>query len=400
MGVIAVGFWGAFFGCAALSFVLSLLAFIRSARRVAVRGGVAALVSATYPLVFLGWIPGIAGETLQRLQALTAIASAAVLSLLLFLLLGTSRNSAWINKAASWVVLLAAATAAGCSFLSPENALRAALTAAALTTVCAIAVSIFSAVRGERAGWLALAALPCVSTAMGVLAWFALNPEDTPWQLHAIGVVAGIGYLVCIGTAMWTRYAYLLEVRKVMTQGPNYDPVSGLSSYQLGAEAPPAAVIDGRPLGLLAISISNLRVMEELHGRAAYNHAIFVCASRLRSVVMPGSELWRLGEDGFLVLTRRPESGQQLIDQARRVLKRLSRPVILGISREMRDLEHEGAIWEAALGVGVLLEHSEVSLDMAVAGAVAMSRSAWSFPSCMAWYDEAQGVIAQLPFED
>jgi len=400
MSVFAIGFWGAFFGCAVLSFVISLLAFTRSARRVAIRGGVAALMSAAYPLVFLGWIPGIKGESLQRLQALTAIASAAVLALMLFLLLGTFRNSAGSNKTAWGVVLLAAATFASCLFLSPVNGLRVALMAVGLTTVCALAASILSAARGERAGWLALAALPCVSVAMAALNWYAFHPEDTPWQLHAISAVAGIGYLVCIGTAMWTRYAYLLEVSKVMTQGPNYDPVSGLGSYQLGANALSSTVIDGRPVGLLAISISNLKVMEDLHGRAAYNHAIFVCATRLRSLLMAGSELWRLGEDGFVVVTRRPESGQQMIDQARRMLKRLSRPVILGTSWEIRDLEHGGAIWEAALGIGVLLEQSAVSLDVAISGAVGMSRSAWSFPSCMAWYDEARGVIAELPLAD
>jgi len=38
-----------------------------------------------------------------------------------------------------------------------------------------------------------------------------------------------------------------------------------------------------------------------------------------------------------------------------------------------------------------------VDIDVALAGARAMSRTAWGFPSRMAWYDEASSEIAELP---
>lgn len=401
MNALAVGFWGAFLGCAALSVIVSVLAFARSARRVAIRGGIAAFLSAAYALVFLGWVPGIEGEVLQRLRALIAIVSAAVLAMLLILLLGTFRNTVWKKAAPRLIGVLAVLAFGICSALSAFRALQFAVAAVALTAAGALLASILSARKGERVGWLALVALPFVSAAMGGLDWYVFHPQDTPWQLLALSAVAGMGYLLCIGIAMWTRYAYLLEVRKVMTHGPNYDPVSGMRSY--GAEAPAADIfpaIEARPIGIVAISIGNLKMLEELHGRAAYNHAIFVCATRLRSLSLPGAELARLRDDGFLIITRRPERGQQLIDQARQSLKRLSRPVMLGTRGEVADIEIGGAIWEPLLGIGVLLEVADAPLELAIAGARDISRSACAFSSCMGWYDEAAAAIAQIPLKD
>ena len=50
---------------------------------------------------------------------------------------------------------------------------------------------------------------------------------------------------------------------------------------------------------------ANLYALEQLHGRAAFNHALFVCAGRLRRVVPQNVEMGRLGEDGFLPFIRR-----------------------------------------------------------------------------------------------
>jgi GGDEF domain-containing protein len=401
MNPIAIACWGAFLGCAAVAVIVFILAFARSARRVAFSGGVTALLSAAYALVFLGWVPVADGEVLQRLQALTAIVSAGVLAMLLFVLLGTFRQPAWRKAAPRSVGAATVLAFAISSALPAAHALQFAVGAAALTAAGALVASIASARRGERVGWLALAALPCVLIGMTGLDWYAYHPQSMPWQLLAASAVASVGYLLCIATAMWTRYAYMLEVRKVMTQGPNYDPVSGMRSYASGAAAAeifPGA--DARPIGIVAISIGNLKMLEELHGRAAYNHAIFVCATRLRSLNLPGAELGRLQDDGFLIITRRPESGQQLIEQARQALKRLLRPVLLGTGREFEDIEVEGAIWEPALGIGVLMEAGDVRLEFALAGARDISRAAWAYSSCMGWYDEAAGAIEQIPLTD
>ena len=400
MDFIAVGFWGAFLGCAAMSVVVSILAFSRSARRVAIRGSVAALLSAGYAVVFLGWVPGIGGDALQRLRAMTAIVSAAVLVMFLFLLLGAFRKGPWSKVGPALVGALALLTFALCVVLPPPAALRLALAAGAVAAAGALVASVLSARRGERVGWLAVAALPCLGVAMAGLDFHVLHADGVPWQVHALSATTAMGYLLCIGTAMWTRYAYLLEVRKAMTYGPNYDPVSGLPIH--GPGAPPSEFLAGseeRPIGLIVISIGNLPMLEELHGRGAYNHAIFACATRLRSLALAGVELARLQDEGFLLVARRPESGHQLIDQARQVVKRLSRPVLLGTSREAPDLERGGAVWEALLGVGVLLTN-EACLESSVAGARDISRSAFAFRSRMAWYDEAEGAIAEIPLSD
>ena len=59
-----------------------------------------------------------------------------------------------------------------------------------------------------------------------------------------------------------------------------------------------------RPVVLIAVSIGNLYALEKLHGRAALNHALFVCASRLRRCVPADMEMGRLFDDGFLLVAR------------------------------------------------------------------------------------------------
>ena len=77
--------------------------------------------------------------------------------------------------------------------------------------------------------------------------------------------------------------------------------------------------------------------------------------------------------------------------------RRLARPVRLGTSHEMQRIEEEGALWEAALGIGVIVEQGAVNLEIAIAGARSMARTAWSFASGIAWYEDASGSVAELP---
>src|SRR4051812_24336709 len=122
--MLAVGFWGAYFGSVTLAFVAALLAFTRSARRVALTGSVTALLSATYALVFLGWVPVQDRDTLLRLQAHVAIASTAVLGLFLFVLLGSFRNHvAMVRSRAAMLALTGAVLGIGW-LLPPEDALN------------------------------------------------------------------------------------------------------------------------------------------------------------------------------------------------------------------------------------------------------------------------------------
>jgi GGDEF domain-containing protein len=196
---------------------------------------------------------------------------------------------------------------------------------------------------------------------------------------------------------MWTRYAYLIEVSKVMTHGPDYDPITSMPAYELGSAVEKSAPPERRPCGIVVATIGNLALLDELHGRAAHNHALFVCASRLRRLGLPGAELRRLREDGFLIVFRHAPDVQQLVDEARQIMRRLSRPVMLGTSRDITALEASGAAWQAKVGLGMLVEASDAQLEIAIAGARAMSRTALGFASGMAWYDEASGGIAELP---
>src|SRR5437868_549590 len=166
MQLEAVGFWGAFFGCAAIALVAALLAVTRSARRVAFTGALAAATSAAYTLVFLGWVPFVDREALQRLQALTAIGSAAVLALLLFMLLGTFRRRETARRIQAIVGILTIAAAGLSHLVAAEEALRLAVVICIVITIAAFFAGGLSARRGERTGWLVVAALVCMCVGM------------------------------------------------------------------------------------------------------------------------------------------------------------------------------------------------------------------------------------------
>jgi len=182
--------------------------------------------------------------------------------------------------------------------------------------------------------------------------------------------------------------------------GPSFDPVTRLRSHaETGVMVGDAfaRAARERPVGVIAVSIGNLSALEQLHGRSAYNHGLFICANRLRRIVPPGMELGRLGEDAFLLLVRSPQSAGQMGELAHLVAQRLARPVILGISRDMAALEASHTEWVADVGVGVLVALPDMRPPVAVAGARAMSRTAWSYASRVAWYDEDSRQIAELP---
>jgi hypothetical protein len=74
--------------------------------------------------------------------------------------------------------------------------------------------------------------------------------------------------------------------------------------------------------------------------------------------------------------------------------------VSLSISRDPAGLEAAGTAWVADLGIGVLLTNTQVRPAQAVSTARAMARTAWSYPSRLAFYDQVAGQIAELPTEN
>jgi len=154
---------------------------------------------------------------------------------------------------------------------------------------------------------------------------------------------------------------------------------------------------EARPVGVLAVCIANLYALENLHGRAAFNHALFICAGRLRRCVPRTVEMGRLGEDGFLLITRSMDDLRGMDDLARQIRDQLARPVSLSISREPGRIDGRGTAWVADVGVGVMSTSTQVRPAQAVGTVRAMARTAWTYASRIAFFDEQAGQIAELP---
>lgn len=400
MVTVAVAFWGAFFGTVSQLLVVALIAFSRSARRVAATASLSALMSGLFALVFLGWVPVRDPESLLRLQAHVTSVSAAVLGPFLLWTLGElrePRRAAHTNIAVA--ALLATVLAAGWA-LPAVGALALGTAMTGLLIAICLAASIGSALRGARVGWVALGGLLFLTVAVAGLTRHAFEPEQVDSKLQVVTAFCAIGYVTTFAGALWMRYSFLIALREAMVHGPAFDPVTRLRSRVETDAMVGDAFLQAageRPLGVIVVSIANLMALEQLHGRSAYNHALFICASRLRRLVPPGVELGRLGEDAFLLLVRHPDGGRRMASLAHAVAARLARPVSVGISRDMAALEARRTEWVADIGVGVLVALPDMRPAVAVAGARAMSRTAWSYTSRVAWYDESTRRITELP---
>ena len=402
MDNVAVGFWGAYFGAVSLLLAGALLAFTRSARRVAFTGSLAALLSALYVLVFLGWVP-LHDAGLLRLQAHTAALCAAVLAILLFKMLGHLHGREKAARVMSVVGALLTAVLVTGWLLPAEEAFALAVGMQGVLILLGVAGSLRNLRRGTYLGWWSVGGVAFMSFTVITLTWFALYRDRTPWWLHAASAASAMGYLLCMAAAMWVRYSYLIHVREVMVHGPSFDPITRMRSHfetnLMVGEAFAGGRGEGRPLGVIVISISNLESLEHLHGRAAYNHGLFICANRLRRIVPPGVEMGRVGDEGFLLLMPRPSAAAPLLDLAQRVARGLARPVVLGTSQEFANVEAGTTNWVADVGVGVLIAPPDMRPAVAVSGARAMSQTAWSYASRVACYDESSRQITELPGE-
>jgi GGDEF domain-containing protein len=271
----------------------------------------------------------------------------------------------------------------------------------AVVSLMAVAASVRSALDGARLARLAVTGIVFMVVAVVAITWIAWRGAGVPWPVHAVSAVSGMVYLVAMAAALWVRYSFLIELHQVIVHGPAYDPVTRLRTH---AESS-AMVVDAfnrregdpHPLGVLVVSIGNLYALEQLHGRAAVNHALFLCASRLRRCVPPEVEMGRLGHDGFLLVMRHPRGARALIELAQDVAERLARPVEVGTTQDIRDLEARRTQWVADIGIGVLQAPPELRPSSAVAMGRAMSRTAWSYVSRIAWFDPQSEQIAELP---
>ncbi|MES2940058.1 MAG: diguanylate cyclase [Pseudomonadota bacterium] len=400
MDTLAAGFWGAFFGTAALMLAAAFAAFGRSLQRVALAAALSAVMSALFAVAYLGGLPVDDRGVEYRLLAHVAVGASVTLSLMLLSLLGllrpTERTRRW-----AWALPGAGALALAAGWLAaPAASLVLGSSLALAIGLAMLVVTLRRAVRGDRQAWAAVLGVLFMLAAVAGLSWIALH-RDAPWWIHAVSAVAGMAYLSVMAFALWTRYSYLLELSEVMAHGPEYDPVTRMRSHGDTSQMVGSVFFSpgerGKVVGVIAVCIANLYALENLHGRAAFNHALFICASRLRRCVPPDVEMGRLGDDGFLLLVREVRDLQRLARLARQIRERLMRPVSLSTSRKVADLDAGGTDWVAEAGVGVLAAGGRLRPSQAVATARDMARTAWTYPSRLAWYDQAAGEIAEMP---
>lgn len=402
MEQLAIGFWGGYFGVAALMLVGSVVAFFLSLRRVALNAAVTSLVAGFFVLSFLGALPFESDAAQARFLAAVASAVSAFMAYLFFATVGLMREP--IARWRTIVVLAALAATVIVSgwFLPPRQALMAGVVLACLLGALALLLSVRSALHEERLGLVAVLGVFFMLVAIAGLGSIALDRGHVPWPVHAVSAVAATAYLTFISVVLWTRYSYVIELREVMAHGPDYDPVTRMRSHSETEQMVDAAFMEHQPepvpLGVIVVSIANLYALEKLYGRAAVNHALFVCAGRLRRMVPAHIEMGRLADDGFLLLKRSSKDSGRLIRLARMVQTCLSKAVVLNTRPEGGAREFRKIQWTADVGVGVLrISQGDSHAPVAAAMARGMSQTAWSYPSRVAWYDEKSGEIAGLP---
>jgi GGDEF domain-containing protein len=398
MDTVAAGFWGAFFCTATLMLVISLVAFARSHRRVALMAGLTSLVSAAFVAAYLGWLP-LQAAAEARVLAHVAVVAAVTLALMLMSTMGMLRQAALGRVRLVALLGVAGAVLAAGWRLEPSQALALSSVLAFTLGVAMLVPAVRGAIRGDRAGWTAVAGILFMLVAIAGLTSIALT-GTREWPVHAVSAVAGVAYLCVIASVLWARYSYLLELSEVLAHGPSYDPVTRMRSHnetgQMIGDVFFSRTAEARPIGVIAVCIANLYALENLHGRAAFNHALFVCAGRLRRCVPQNVEMGRLGEDGFLLLVPYAADIQRLAQLAQQVRDRLARPVAVSTSRDMAGLEAAGTAWVADLGIGVLATSTQARPSQAVATTRAMARTAWSYATRLAHFDQATGQIAEL----
>lgn len=402
MDKYVIGFWGCYFGSAGLMLAGSVFAYIRSLRRIAVNAAVSALASTFFVVAFLGGLPISEAATLDRFLAHVASLVSALLAYLLFSILGILRSPKSKRRALTLLAVLAALVIVAGWVLSPQQALALSLAAAGFLGVVALGFSLRNAWRGDRLAWVAVFGVLFMLVAIAGLSWVALDRAHVPWQAHAVSALAGTAYLATMASVLWTRYSYLIELNRVMAHGPSYDPVTRMRSNNETNNMVVAAFrhyqAHPAPMGVIVVTIANFYVLEKLYGLAAANHALFVCAGRLRRSVPTHVEMGRLGEDGFLLLMRNCHDSGDLVHLARRVHEALSRSVVLNTTLDPGAGTNQQTRWAAEVGVGVQrVSKTDARAASAVGIGRGMSRAALSYPSRIAWYDETSGEIVDMP---
>jgi GGDEF domain-containing protein len=399
MDPLVAGFWGAFFGTAALMLAGAFAAYLRSLRRVAVMAASASLLFALFVGTCLGLLPPEEGPGRDRLIANVTALGAVMLGNLVLAMIGLMRDPAIARRLRTGLAAIAIAVITIGWLLPPIQAYALSVVVGFIIGVIALVLCIRRAQRGDRLAGLAISGVMSVLIAAAGLTWITTHGV-TPWPVHALTAVASMGYLSVIAVVLWRRFSYLFELAEMISHGPAYDPITRMRTHsETGQMVGLAFFNEGDEAGLvgvIAVSIGNLLTLEKLHGRAAVNHGLFVSAGRLRRSLHAGVEAGRLGEDGFLVLVRDVDDVGELVELGHLLVQRLSRPVALSTSAQPQDLETGQAHWVAQVGVGIVVASAADRPSEAITQALAMSRAAWAFPGRVAWQDDS-GEVTEAP---
>ena len=402
MQTIVIGLWGCFFGVVAGILAGSVFAYARSLRRIARNAAMFALASAFYVIAFLGLLPIRDAQTLTVLLALVALLVAVILTYLLFAVLGLTRPKRWRRRAlAALGSLLLLALVWGWQ-LPAKDFLVVGTATACLLGLVALGVAVKKALFGDRLAWAVVFAICAMLVALVGLCATARAGTQASLSLQAVSALAATLYMVTMASVLWSRYAYLIELHRLLAYGPTYDPVTRMRS-QAGTDQMMGAAFKRfsakpQPMGVMVLTIANLYALEKLHGVQAVNQALFVCASRLRRAVPTQLGIGRLGSDGFVLVMLHCKKSAELIALAKAVEVRLRRPVSLSTTRDAARLETDNMMWTADIGVGVLLvTNPESRWTDAIAMAHRLSRTALSYASRIAWFDHSSGETVELP---
>lgn len=399
MDKLAIGLWGCFFGVVTVILLGSAFAYARSLHRIALNASLSAASSALYVAAFLGGLPLADEQAQAQGLAVVALAVSGVLTYLVFAVLGLLKSGAMRLRALALLcVLLLVALLLG--WLLPAKVLLVFSTSVAcLLGLVALGASLKRAFNGDRLAWAVVFAICCMLVAMLGLSAIGLEWHQSDWRVHAVSALASTLYMGIMAAVLWSRYAYLIELHKLMAYGPSYDPVTRMRSHLETGHMVGAVFKTFRdkpqPMGIVAMTIANLYTLEQLYGAHAANHALFVCAGRLKRTVPGRVEMGRLGKEGFVLILPNCTDSAALIDLARNVQARLRRPVSLNTSGEV---ETPGTVWAAELGMGVLMvSNPEARGSDAISMAYRMSRTAISYAGRIAWFDHSSGETVELP---
>jgi GGDEF domain-containing protein len=397
MHPVAAAFWGGFFTVAAFMLVAAIAAAAKGVRRVAAVGMTFSLLPALFICSYLGLLPIDHGAAQRFLAHLNVLGAFALTSQLLLVLRGYRKPMA--DRPLQLGMLLAGLAVLAVSWVMPPAAgFSLSYIYANALGLWLIAIALMKALRGNRVAWISAGAVSLALVSLGCVAWIFERGGAAPIALHAVAAVSSLSYIAIMGWTLWMRYAYALELKQVLAQGPSFDPVTRLPSHAHAGRLVGSFLRSGsaQPLGVVAVSLANLASLESLNGRAAYNHALYVSAGRLRRTAPMGAQLGRLGDDGFLVLLRTtdPELLKQVASKVRRAL---TQPIHVGADMDANEGDAVPTEWVADVGVGVTLSKEPDAAGSAVATARAMSRAALAATGRIVYSEGRDGPFHEVP---